>query len=412
MFCKKCGNQLPDGAKFCGVCGTVIQAQADPIPCTTPVDRQEASYTIPLMREEVPVSKTSPVQKTAPVQRKPLPVKKLLIGVAALALVVLVVVLVSSLFGGKTVYLITESVSNSEVGKYTSEYAYDEDGHLTEYSYSAKYKDWYADYLDDFSYSWTYEYEDGRIVAAEFEDNDTSFDLEYIYDKDGNLEAVESDDFEGEVTCDKEGRIVEMEFEGDREASLECSYYDNGILKEMEYTRGKYRYVYVYDEAGRTLEYTSYNDGEKAATYAYEYDSDGNVLEDDYKYYYNGKLSSANLKTWEYDKNGTLIAYTEKRTSGNDKLTIECEVTGDETTKEWVITKLSGDKEAFSSVTDYLKKGDTYMEETYDEYGNCIEQITYGETKSKVTWEYMEFKGPKDYLKPFKTDPEFCQFLD
>ena len=123
MFCKKCGNKLADGAKFCGVCGTVVQAQADPIPNTTPVDRDNVSYTIPLVREEK-AAKAAAVTKGG---KKSLPMKKLLLGVAALAVVVLVVVLISSLFGGRTVYLTTESISNSEVGKYTGEYVYDED---------------------------------------------------------------------------------------------------------------------------------------------------------------------------------------------------------------------------------------------------------------------------------------------
>lgn len=403
MFCKKCGNKLADGAKFCGVCGTLVQAQPDPIPNTAPVDRDDISYTIPLVREEDP--------KPAP-QKKPLPVKKLLTGVAALAAVVLIVVLAVSLFGGRTVYLTTKSVSNSDVGKYVSEYGYDKDGNLTEYSYSAKYKDWYADYLDDYSYSWTYEYEDGRIVAAEYEGDSYSFELEYIYDKNGILEAVESDDFEGEVTCDKKGRILEMEFEGDVEVTMECSYYDNGVLHEQEHTEGNYRYSYVYNERGQTLEYTYYYKGQKSTSYTYEYDSDGNRLEYDYKSYYGGELSTSTLETWEYDKKGNLIAYTEKRTNDDGKLTIECEVITDGDTKEWVITKISGDKEAFPSITDYLKKGDTYMEETYDASGNPIERITYGETKTKNTWEYLEFKGPGDYLKPFTTDPQFCQFLD
>ena len=33
MFCPKCGNQLPDGAKFCGACGTTLNAApAQPAP--------------------------------------------------------------------------------------------------------------------------------------------------------------------------------------------------------------------------------------------------------------------------------------------------------------------------------------------------------------------------------------------
>ena len=411
MFCKKCGNQLADGAKFCGVCGASQEVQANAIPEFPPVQREEMSYTIPLVREEEPVSKKVAVSKPS---KKPLPMKKILVGVAALAVVVLLVVLAGSLFGGKTVYLTTEIVDNDdEFAEYVSEYAYDEDGHLIEYSYSAEYKGWYADYLDDFSYTYSYEYEDGRIVAAEYDAGDESFDLEYIYDKDGNLEAVESDDFEGEVTCDDKGRIVEMEFDGDREVSMECSYHDNGILAEMDYTRGNYRYVYVYDENGRTLEYNSYSNGEKSTSRTYEYNEDGKIVEEDYKYYYNGNLNNAEVETWEYDKKGNLIAYTSKRSdSKGQKLTMECEVITDEDTKEWVITKLSGDKGAFPSITDYLEKGDTYQEETYDEHGNCIERVIYGESENEITYEYMELKVPKNYLKPFATDPEFCQFLD
>ena len=33
-FCKNCGNQLVDGAKFCGVCGTPVEA--DPQPAADP----------------------------------------------------------------------------------------------------------------------------------------------------------------------------------------------------------------------------------------------------------------------------------------------------------------------------------------------------------------------------------------
>lgn len=405
MFCKKCGNKLADGAKFCGVCGTLVQAQPDPIPNTAPVDRDDISYTIPLVREEDP--------KPAP-QKKPLPVKKLLTGVAALAAVVLIVVLAVSLFGGKTLYLLTKYVDNDdEFAKYVNEYVYDKDGHLVEYSYSSKYRGWYADYLDDIKYSWSYEYEDGRIVAAEYNDGSDSFELEYIYDKKGNLKSVESDDFEGEVSCDKEGRIVEMEVDGDRKVTMECSYHDNGVLAEMEYTRGNYSYKYAFNEQGQTLEYTSYNKGEKSVVHTYEYNADNKLVEEDYKYYYNGKLSNSELETWEYDKKGNLIGYTSKRTdSKGNKLTMECEVVGNATNKEWVITKLSGDKEAFPSVTDYLKKGDTYQEETYDKHGNVIERIIYGESENEITYEYMEFKAPRNYLEPSTDDPQFCQFLD
>ena len=173
MFCKKCGNPLKEGAKFCGACGTVVQTQAAPASNAKAEASEDIGYTIPLVREEAPVKKAAPVAK--PVTQKALPVKKILIAVAAVAVVVLLVVLASSLFGGRTVYLQTHDQENSDIGKYITEYEYDEDGNLVEYTYSCKYKGWYADYLDDFKYSWTYEYEDGRIIAAEYDDNDISF---------------------------------------------------------------------------------------------------------------------------------------------------------------------------------------------------------------------------------------------
>lgn len=407
MICKKCGNTLKEGAKFCNACGAPVHAQPAPIPSTAPVNREDTGYTIPLVRE------AAPVQNAAPVSKKPFPVKKLLLAVAAVAVVVLVVVLASSLFGGKTVYLLTEHMDYDEsFSKYTVTYEYDDDGNMVEYRYQVKYLDWYSDYLDDIDYTWSYEYEDGRIVAAEYDGDDLSFELEYIYDKKGNLETVESDDFEGEVTCDDKGRIIEMEFDGDIEESLECSYYDNGMIKELEYTSGSFRYVILYSETGKTLESTTYDDGEKFSETTNEYDDKDRHLEYEYKYYYNGKLSSSTHKTWEYDKKGNLVAFTMKRTSDGDKLTMECDVVTDGDTKEYVITKLSGDKEAFSSITKYLEKGDVYMEETYDEHGNCVEQIIYGSSENELTWEYQEFKVSKNFIDYNPSAPQFCQFLD
>ena len=77
MICKKCGNTLKEGAKFCNACGAPVQAQPAPIPSTAPVNREDTGYTIPLVRE------AAPVQNAAPVYKKPFPVKMLLLAVAA-----------------------------------------------------------------------------------------------------------------------------------------------------------------------------------------------------------------------------------------------------------------------------------------------------------------------------------------
>ena len=34
MFCKKCGTQLPDGAKFCPSCGATQESYPTPLPCS------------------------------------------------------------------------------------------------------------------------------------------------------------------------------------------------------------------------------------------------------------------------------------------------------------------------------------------------------------------------------------------
>lgn len=59
MFCKSCGKELPDGAKFCGACGTSTAGQAAPQTEAAPVAPMETPVV------ETPVAET-PVQETAP----------------------------------------------------------------------------------------------------------------------------------------------------------------------------------------------------------------------------------------------------------------------------------------------------------------------------------------------------------
>lgn len=51
MFCKNCGNQLPDGAVFCGSCGTKVEAQAAP---------QQTAYSAPQQPAYVAPAQTAP----------------------------------------------------------------------------------------------------------------------------------------------------------------------------------------------------------------------------------------------------------------------------------------------------------------------------------------------------------------
>ena len=83
MFCKKCGNQLPDGAMFCSKCGTK-QDVSEVIESVTPVNaNSEAS-----------------VAKLPQVKIKP---QVLLIGVAALVVLILAIIIGNTL--GNTINL-------------------------------------------------------------------------------------------------------------------------------------------------------------------------------------------------------------------------------------------------------------------------------------------------------------------
>ena len=78
MYCQKCGNQMPDNARFCSKCGTQTGVHAAPIQTASAAPRKE---------------------------KKPIPAKA--IGVAAVAVVVILaaVLIIPMLGGGSTLDL-------------------------------------------------------------------------------------------------------------------------------------------------------------------------------------------------------------------------------------------------------------------------------------------------------------------
>ena len=67
MFCKNCGNQLPDNALFCGSCGTKVEAPAAP---------QQPAYEAPQPAPQQPAyvapqPAPQPVQPQRPAQQNP-----------------------------------------------------------------------------------------------------------------------------------------------------------------------------------------------------------------------------------------------------------------------------------------------------------------------------------------------------
>lgn len=121
MFCPKCGNQVPDGSKFCSKCGENLvsaapEAPVAPVPPVTPE---------PPVAQEPPVAPVDPVTPPQPQPAKPAFVqpkkkldKKLLIGIAAIAAVLVL------LIGVITVISLIASSGNDEAYIYFSDGKY------------------------------------------------------------------------------------------------------------------------------------------------------------------------------------------------------------------------------------------------------------------------------------------------
>lgn len=379
MFCRNCGAKLPEGAKFCGSCGTKLTSAED----------------------NLTVNKASKAKTSG--KRKG--IGKVIAIVLVVALVVAAVAMVLPVLGGKTVYLQTEIVSNYPTYKNVIRYDYNDEGKIVSYEYS--YKNTEAEGVTD-GYSWEYEYEDGRIVAAEYSaDNGDNIRLEYEYDRKGNLEAVESDYFECEVECDQEGRIVEIEQEGDIFSQrMSYSYYSNGILKEMEFSNNYMEEIYAYNEDGRVLERTLIYSGEKYSFDEYEYDKNGNQLSRTIILYSGGKKNIITEQTFTYDKKGNLIGYTLDKEDTEGKMAMECEVVREDDTDVFIITDLSGDAKVIKSMVNDLEEDDVYMEREYDKHGNLIRVENFA-TGAEDEYEYMAFKAPRGYEKADIQDPEY-----
>lgn len=370
MTCNYCGSQLHEGAQFCGVCGR---------------------------------------QQPSPAPGKKRPGKGLIITLVAAVLAGASAFLPD--FGGSTEYLRTGYTIESDSWDDEYSYKYDEEGRLVRYSNVCEYKG-DLEYLGEYKESWEYEYEDGRIVAAEFENEDFSFELEYTYDKDGNLKSVESDDFEGDVECDEEGRITQIEVDGIFDFYGEYSYYDNGMLKELETRSDGVKTVESYDEEGRLLESKVYFNGDINNTSEYVYNDKGKLESCTlcyYSAYYDTKTET--VYSYEYDKKGNAVGYFIEFSENDAKLNVECKVETEDNVMTYVITKISGDEEAAPYITENLKKGDTYMEVERDDHGNLVRSTAYASGKTETTYTYKEFEAPRGYKVPSESDIIFFQFL-
>lgn len=87
MFCPKCGAKNPDGAKFCGACGEPFRSASAPAPAAAPT-------------AAAPGAAPTTFPQAAPTTGKTLPKKTIAIVAGAVVVVVAVVAVALTLFGG------------------------------------------------------------------------------------------------------------------------------------------------------------------------------------------------------------------------------------------------------------------------------------------------------------------------
>lgn len=84
MFCKNCGNQIPDNAAFCGSCGTKVEAQAAPQQPAYEAPQQPA-YTAPQPAYQQP-AQAAPAQSTNDPALDSLATNSMIFGILSAAL--------------------------------------------------------------------------------------------------------------------------------------------------------------------------------------------------------------------------------------------------------------------------------------------------------------------------------------
>lgn len=425
MFCTNCGNQVPDGARFCEQCGAMVSSPAlDPQPSPfMPYDP-----TIDTVMEPAPAPVAEPEELERPKETAAPPVKekkKLLPIILILAVVVVVAVVAAVLlFGKQTVYLVRETVTyNTNSLTMTERYEYDEDGRITKYEFG---------YSDDPNsivngHEICYEYDNkGKLESAEFKSYNGTIEVDYIY-KDGVLDGFETDGYsyflsmlEVDVECDDEGRFESICFvdkNGEEYSRWEFDYHDNGVIKESAQFQSlnDMKTVSRFNEEGKTVEYFFYHEGKLHHRFVYDYDEAGrqtlveqydgdSALSMRYEIEYSlkkDKLAAVTLNIESMDDEGEMMEST---------IVFECQWDGQECTM--TVDEIDCDEETLEELG--FGNGDVQILIEKDRHGNTVamEMIVEGETVTETTTEYEAFQVPRSYKKiDIRNDPLYLYFL-
>lgn len=403
MFCPKCGKQIPENGRFCGACGTDVQAYRKKA-------EELSSQAAPKAGQEK--------APAVPRQKKKFPLKKLVITLVCLLILGGAGFVAYRMLGMETVYLPVRTVSSSVTNKQTTKTEYDDQGRILTY-------ETYSRPRNDSSISTTvtreYIYDDsGRIIAAELDLGSDTVKVKYSYDSKGHLESLKCDDRKAEVECDKEGRITEITWENfGEECSAEYSYHKNGVVKELELDYGAMRYDYLYDDQGNQIESVTWLYDEKSSSTQNIY-RDGRLAEVVTETYTQGELGLTMILSYGYDADGLMSEFAmhiEMEEDGETvRVTIHTEAEIDGLKREFILDDITADGDIpedadmgdLDDIRETLEEnldGNPMLSVEYDAYGNIVEQTMLGANENST--EYIALRVPRGYRKPSINAPVY-----
>ena len=276
------------------------------------------------------------------------------------------------------------------------EYTYDESGVQTSYFHTLLHEPnhWQKWYMDgnqtvyEYKHSNTGNYEkyieeDGKAVYrysirydtltnkyGVFQDKALVSESESFYNERGNLlREIEWHDYHPSMDDDDYG-VCRLGIYDDKGNCVESRQYTFTNREDPEGSAGSVRitatYVYVYDEAGRVLEYQRTDSQGKVSTHVYAYDAAGRIIKD-------GSYTKKGVflgDEYTYDAAGRVLIY--KKTYNTDY---------------WHCTTYTYDEAGHKIGVEYTSSTGTWTKYTYDAAGNLLRKEDNEGVIYACTWE-------------------------
>lgn len=295
MYCKYCGKEIPEGARFCAGCGKPVEPAGQSLK-----SEKKAEKT----KREWKGTNNGNKGKTG----------LLIAALAAVCCIAAIICIAVSVFGKKAVWVVSEHISYNKDGtvSYREKYTYDEEGMLISV------KEFSGNTLTN---KINYSYEESRKGLkriGKYSQTGGTARSEEILDKNGNVIVEKYFNADGkcyswtEYEYDDEGNQLLMESydsDGNLEYGFRSKYDKNGNLERMtQYNddRNKphsdIKVEFEYDKDGKAISAVGYENGEEAGEieFTYTYDRKGRIKSRE-------MTAEDGYMLWEYDEDGNLV---------------------------------------------------------------------------------------------------------